>query len=141
MANPYCSVAQLQVLYDMRVIGMLSNDANQSALNTSNIQLLLDMQASELESSIDGRWSLAAVQANPPMVLTKWVGATTMQRLYARRNDEPKEVAADAAWAKEWIELLREGKVDLPSLSRGTQPYQISGGGPSITCGIPYLGN
>lgn len=139
-ANPYCSVAQLGDLYDLRVLGMLSNDNSSKTVLQSRVQLLLDMQASEMESHVDGRWDLGAVRANPPPVLMKWVGASTMGRLYARRNDMPKEVAADVEWSETWIAMLRKGEIKLPGFDRANGPFKI--GRPScgsITDRLPFL--
>lgn len=141
MANAYCTVDQLCALYDLRVIGMLSNDSDSRTVVSPTVQLLLDMQASELDSYLDGRYDLTTVHATPPAVCMKFVGGSTMGRLYARRNDMPDEVKADVEWAADWVERVRKHEIKLPGIDPANSPFRIH---PinvrcSITDRLPYL--
>lgn len=120
MANPYCTPDQLLAMYDRRVMLQLSGDDNNREGQPQNIQTLLDMQASELESYLSGMYALPL--ASVPLVLSKWVAATTAGRLYGRRTDIPKQVEADLAWADAWVKGLQEGRIAIPNIARATQP-------------------
>lgn len=121
MANPYCTFVQLLAIYDRRQLSALSNDDNARQANEDHLQSLLDMSASELDSTISGRWPLPL--PNPiPAILTKWVAIRACDMLYARRNDAPKGLAAEKTWADTWIEQLRNGQVSLPNIARSTLP-------------------
>lgn len=58
MSNPYCNLPQLFALFDERVQLQLSGDQNTQQGKMANLQFLLDMQAAELESYLDGRVAL-----------------------------------------------------------------------------------
>ena len=147
--NTYATVDNFMAYLDYRTIAELSNDVNSHVAESENIQFLLDMQASELDSYLYGRYgtSTPVLSGTIPMVVTKWVLATAARRLFARRTTMPKEVEADAAWADEWIKLLMENKIGIPGISRVSQPTLqdsnfvdgrsefdwIFGGSPSLT--------
>jgi phage gp36-like protein len=118
MANAYANLAQFDLYADVRTTGMLSNDSKGRSPNDAVRQQALDMQASELESYLDGRYALPL--ATVPMVLTKWVLATAYKVLYGRRGQAPPQIKADVEWAEAWTEKLVEGKVNVPGLSRQT---------------------
>lgn len=122
MSNAYATTAQFYILYDVRTVAQLSNDANSSEAVATTIQTLLDMQASELESSLYGFVGLPLTVTPIPLVLTKWVCATTARRLFGRRNDLPKQVQADSDWAEHWIELFRKNLIQIPFVSRQEVP-------------------
>lgn len=120
MSNVYCTVDQLLDLYDRRTMRELSSDEGNRDGNTARIQTILDVQASELESHLSGRYPLPLPSV--PAVLTKWVAATTAARLFARRNDKPKQLANDEEWAGKWIEDLRNRRVSLAGIERLNGP-------------------
>lgn len=120
MANPYCSQNDLFAMYDQRVMLNLSGDKNASQGDLGNVQTLLDIQAGDLEAVLSGRYPLPLPTV--PLVLKKWVGITTAGRLYARRNDMPKGLAADLEWAKDWLKQLTDGVIGLPGIDRATAP-------------------
>lgn len=236
--NPYCSVAQLFALYDSRTLLQLSGDQNSAAGQPANIQTLLDLEAGELNTYLNGRFSLpiplltvpavgmasfvsvpadnttttigdgknvavftylnggtalgqintatgntsdiaailaAAVNvagisvqaqarlfsvalvntvvpgANPPSgyagnvpiittspavqvsgmmngstkapdPLTKLVAVPTAARLFARRNDRPKQISDDMKWRDDWLKLLLLGAVSIPGVPFAAQP-------------------
>lgn len=121
MANPYCTVQQFLAFYDRRAMLQLSGDDNLQDGQPSTIQFLLDVQASELESGL-GAYTLPITISPVPLILTKWVAATTAPRLFARRTDAPKQVEADLEWAKNWMDALQKFAVNIPGLARGVQP-------------------
>jgi len=123
-ANPYCSVQQLGMLYDIRSVSQLSNDKNSRQANQPNIQFILDVQAGELESVLYGRYDLPSVWAlNPiPFILTKYVAATAAGRLWGRRSDKPKAISADEQWAEDWLKGIMNGSMSIPFLEREAQP-------------------
>jgi phage gp36-like protein len=120
MSNAYCTSAQFFTFYDIRLFSQLSNDSNSRNANQTTIQFLLDVQASELESYLAGRFALPLPSV--PMVLTKWVAASTADRLFARRSDQPEKVKADAEWADKWIKELVSTRVSLPNIERAVGP-------------------
>lgn len=123
MSNAYCTPSQLFALYDERTLGMLSNDDNTRAANTSRVQTILDIQASELESHLAGRYALPL--AIVPAVLTKWVAAKAASQLFGRRSDKPKGVTLDEQWADNWIKQLKDGDVSLPSVDTDAVPRLV----------------
>jgi hypothetical protein len=50
------------------------------------------------------------------------VDALAAEELYGRRGDKPKQVADEAAWARDWMEKFTLGKIALPGVSRGALP-------------------
>jgi phage gp36-like protein len=119
MSNAYATIDQLFALYDRRTMLQLSGDDNQHEGQTSNVQTILDMEASELESSL-GAWTLPL--ASVPLVLTKWVCCRAAWRLFARRSDVPAGIKADKEWSDKFIVDLRQGRVTLNNLPRAVQP-------------------
>lgn len=127
MANNYCTVDQVMQMFDLRTILQLSSDANQRAGELQVVQAMLDMQASELDGVLQGRYGSVPLSGTIPLVITKWVGVTAMRRFFARRNDEPKQVSSDAIWADEWIKALMENRIGLPGVSRTAIPQNVAG--------------
>ena len=120
MSNVYCDVPTFCALYDVRTMAQLSNDDDVPEATVATIQTILDMEASELDSYLTGRYGLPLV--SPPGVLSKWVAAKTAGRLFARRNDKPKQVEADEAWAAEFLKNLMDGRIGLAGIDRACQP-------------------
>src|SRR5438132_3619216 len=121
--NPYCTVAQFFALYDERTMGMLSNDNNTREANATRVQTILDIQGSELESHLAGRYGLPLTSV--PGVLTKWVAAKAASQLFSRRSDKPRGVTLDEQWADRWIEQLKAGDVSLPSIDTDAVPKLV----------------
>lgn len=138
MSNAYCNYAQLVLLYDKRVVDMLSNDTNQPVPTTA-VEMALDTAASRFDSIFTGR---ATLPISPmPLILTKYVAALAMRHLYARRSDLPDEVKADAKEADQWIKDYINARVNIPGQAR-KQPELTSSGtldGTSAFDGIPYF--
>jgi phage gp36-like protein len=124
MSNPYCTPAQFFALYDRRSMLQLSSDDSDRDGDLVKVQTILDVQASELESYLSGRWSLPLVTV--PAVLTKWVAVTAAVRMYARRTDAPSSLNDDKKWSADWIEQLQRGVVVLPGVDRGVAPTLTS---------------
>lgn len=118
MSNPVCSIVQFFRTYDVRTMSMLSNDVNAKEMLAANIQFALDTQWSELRSIIGDRYPLANYEpptsAPVPLILTKWVAATTAIRMFARRNDRPKQLDADEKWAEDWLTRILSGAYTIP---------------------------
>jgi phage gp36-like protein len=122
--NKYCTVAQMQQMYDSRTIAELTGDTDAGVLVPATLQLHLDMQASELESILYGRYTIAA--NNVPLVLTRWVGVKAWASLFGRRAKLPQELARDLDWANKWIEDLQIRKVGIPGYTPDGQMSIIS---------------
>jgi phage gp36-like protein len=137
MSNPYCTIAQLYDMYDLRAVANLSNDTNSTSPLVSRIQNILDMQAGEMESYLSGRVTLPLSIISP--VLTKWVAVTTAARLYARRADKPKEIMSDEEWAKAWMDLFITGKVNLPGVDRSFAPALVDSNSKSGHSHFDYI--
>ena len=60
--------------------------------------------------------------AQGPLVLVKWVLATTARRLFARRADLPDAIKADAEWADKWIDMFMNGSVTIPGSPPSVMP-------------------
>ncbi len=112
----YCSIAQLGSFVDTRTLTQLSGDDNSVTANNANLQTLLDAAASELDSHLAGR--IAMPLASVPPMLTRWVAIKTIDRLYGRRVDRPKSLAADLQWCDDWIADFEAGRISLPGVSR-----------------------
>lgn len=140
MANDYCSVSQFIDLFDVRTMGMLSNDANSRTPDTDRIQRLLDLTASELESYLTGIYSLPL--STVPGVLTRWVAVKTAAILFGRRSDKPKELNDDEQWANKFVEQLVKGTIGLADVPRSSVPTlqkSATHDGSSFTDNVPYL--
>lgn len=124
MANDYCTIAQFQMIYDSRVMDELSNDTDSTVGNDTNIQFLLDLAASELDSILSGRYTLPLTTVD--LVLTKFVAVKAVERMYARRNDLPEAVKQDIEWANQWIQDLKDRKINLPNVTRANAPNLYS---------------
>ena len=116
MANPYCSITQLRQLFDSRTVDALSSDDGSGSQQASTLQLLLDTEASELESYLNGRYGLPLAQVPP--VLTKVVGSMVMRSSFMRRSDVPKGAQAAIEWVDKWLENFIAGRVNLPRMMR-----------------------
>lgn len=145
MSNIYCDIPGLQARYDERTIAELSSDNDSGTLNSTKVNIILDDQASELETILNGRWPLEG--ESPlwvrPVVLTKYVAAKTMERLYARRVDIPDGTDRDIKWADQWAEDLIDGSISLPRQPRGNQAELLASRsfkGFSMTSGVFFLG-
>lgn len=118
MSNPACNLVFFFRTYDVRTISMLSNDANARQMLAANIQFALDTQWSELKSIIGSRYPLEnydpPTSAPVPLILTKFVAVTAAVRMFARRNDRPKQLDADEKWADDWITRLLSGAYSIP---------------------------
>jgi len=122
MANNYATPAQLFANYDQRTCLQLSGDQNTSQGNPTNIQFLLDMCASILDSALTGRYNLP-LSTPVPLVLTWYVVTKTAARLYGRRSDLPKQIVADNQAADDWMKALIEtGSVQLPGIPPAATP-------------------
>jgi phage gp36-like protein len=124
MANPFASITQFLMLYDARTTGELSNDNNSRQLNQTNLQFILDLQASELDATLNNRYDLTSIhQLNPmPLILTKYVLASSAARVWARRTDLPKQTQTDISWADGWLDRLRRGADTIPGIDPQSQP-------------------
>jgi phage gp36-like protein len=118
--NVYLSTDQFLSLRDQRTMLELSSDTDDPAGNMVNLQFVLDVAADELDGVLTGRVSLPL--ANPPKLCISIVAAIATDALWGRRADKPKQVADEAAWARDWMEKYSLGKVSLPGVSRGTLP-------------------
>jgi hypothetical protein len=127
MANTYCTLDQVKMMYDLRTILELSSDDNRHEGNPPTLQFLLDMQASEFDSFAQGRYGAVPLTGTIPLVITKWVGATACRRFFARRTDMPKQVEDDARWADQWMKDLLENKIGLPNVARVSVPQRVLG--------------
>lgn len=127
MSNVYCTIDQLFAVFDRRTMLEQSGDDNSHEGQLANIQTLLDMQASQLDSVLQGRYGTVPLTDTVPAVLSKWVAVTTAARLFARRNDIPQQVRADLEWAEGWMKELMDNKVGLPGVSRHALPDRIAG--------------
>lgn len=72
--NPYITTAQFQAMYDIRVTATLSNDQNSNSVAIATVQFMLDMQASELDSFLNGRFTLPIT---PPQIPASGIIALT----------------------------------------------------------------
>jgi hypothetical protein len=124
MANSYITTNQFCALFDWRTAAQLSNDMNSRQLNAETLQLLLDIEANEMEATITGRYDLLSVQQLSPMsgMLTKYVGVRANCRLWSRRSDRPKAVDKDEEWADKWKSDFELGKIIIPGLQPAAQP-------------------
>lgn len=117
MSNPYATSDDLFAAMDRRSALELSGDDNRHEGQPAHINALLDMQASELDSVLQGRYGSVPLSVTPvPPILTKWVVAKTQRALFARRGSIPKEVQAESEWADEWLQKLMDNKVGIPGL-------------------------
>jgi phage gp36-like protein len=123
--NPYCSIAQIQALYDARAVVELSSDDGSEAQVDDTVQLCLDVAASDLESVLANRYPLPLPTV--PLVLTGKVAALAMKKLYGRRSDIPKGTAADIQSAEDWMQLLIAGRVSIPFIDRQGPTLSYSG--------------
>jgi hypothetical protein len=118
-------------MFDRRVMTQLSGDDNARQGLIANMQMLLDMQASEFEFYINGRYPLplpfipwdSNVPTPPgatkpmPLAISKWVGVTTTIRMYGRRTDRPKQLDAEEEWAKTFLDKLIIYAVTIPGVN------------------------
>ena len=120
MSNDYCTIAQLKIFYDPRIIDQIMDDTHQSEENTTDLNTLLDAEASVLESYLDGRYSCPPTDGdgNTPMVLTKWVAVKMMGRIFSRRQGAPDGLANDVEWADGFLQDIIKGVANLKSISR-----------------------
>jgi|SRR6185437_8034791 len=125
--NAYCTVDQVMLMYDLRTVLDLSGDDNRHEGQAPTLQFLLDMQASELDSVIQGRYGSVPLAGELPLILTKWVGVTGCRRFFARRNDEPPQLKSDAEWADQWMEALMDNKIGIPGVARVALPNRVAG--------------
>lgn len=126
MSNTYCTLSQLNSLHDARVVAQLSNDANSTTATDSVVQLLLDIEASNLDTVLAGRVSPVPM-TSPPALFTKFVAAWTMKALYLRRGDLPDTIKAQCQEADDWVAAFIKGMVGIPNQTRA-QPELTSSG-------------
>ena len=109
------------MLADVREMLELSGDANSSSGVPGNIDFILDMNASELDSYLSGRYTLPL--ADPaPAICAKFVAARTKASLFGRRSTLPPNLKAELEWADKWIEGLMDGRFGLPGVARANGP-------------------
>ena len=120
MSNDYCTIAQLKIFYDPRVIDQIMDDDHESVEQTSSLQTLLDVEASTLESYLTGRFPTPPTDGdgNVPAVLTKVIAVRMMERIFSRRQGAPDGLANDVEWADGFMEDLRLGRANLKGLTR-----------------------
>lgn len=125
--NTYIQPAQFLQRYDLRAMLQLSGDQAARQGNLVNLQEVLNDQAGELESGLDGRYSIPLVRYALPMprILTRWVGVTARGALYGRRTDKPRAVDTDAQWAEKWMNGIIGGKINIPGIGRETGMQNI----------------
>lgn len=116
MANPYCTIAQLAMFFDSRVINALSSDDGSGVQDSTTLQLLLDSAASEFESMLTNRYALPMTTVS--LFCTQIVASLAIRLAYGRRSDVPKGVQMAVDWVTKWQENFIAGKVSLPGLSR-----------------------
>lgn len=124
MANAYLTITQLRSYYDTRQLAQLSNDKGGKDSDETTLQLLCDTAASELESHLSARITLPL--ATVPLVLTRWCAARVADMIWGRRNDRPKQVDADKAWADDWLEKWDSGLVSIGVARDLTTVYPLT---------------
>jgi len=123
VSNIYTTYADLIVLYDERTIAQVSGDQDSGALSQATIETIIDTAASELDSILEGRYSVTA--GNVPKVLTRWVAAKAMGMALMRRNKTSDAVKEDCKWADDWADKLIARKINLKSLTRTNAPEVV----------------
>lgn len=124
MSNLYITQPQFLMLLDRRTGLQLSGDANLSAGTPTNLDFILDMSASIVDSVLYGRYDITFPQGVPKFC-TWLVYCKATSLLFARRNDKPKQVDEDEKKADDWIEMIIEGKISIPGYDRAQQPNLI----------------
>ena len=122
--NAYVTVDDLNLRYDWRASGQLSNDSNSLQGNQNILNTLLDDSASEFESYIDQRYAVATVRSASPMPnrIKSWICNKTIAMLYARRGRIPSEITAQLKIDQDWIEKVQKGQINLPTILRAAAP-------------------
>lgn len=120
MSNPYINQQDFLSLADVRDMLQLSGDANSSAGVPGNIDFILDMNASELDSYLSGRYVLPLT--DPPAICAKFVATRTKVALFGRRSTLPPGLKAEMEWADKWIEGIMDGRFSLPGIARANGP-------------------
>lgn len=145
MSNPYLTVAQFNLLYDVRTSTELSDDTGAGTGNDAATQLIVDLAASEVDTLLQGRYGLPLVPATIPAVLTKITAVKAIRSLFARRADLPKGLQGDLDWAAKWEEDFIAGKVNLPGISRDgavpAMPISAAADGSSRFDNLPLQDN
>ena len=90
----------------------------------ATIEAILDTAASELDSVVQGRYSITA--GNVPAVLTRWVAVKAMAMCLMRRNKMSEAVQKDCEWADKFSDGLISRKVNL-NLGRTNAPSVVMG--------------
>jgi phage gp36-like protein len=123
--NQYTSLAQLNLLYDLRSLQMLGNDENQRLENLVIIQNALDVGASYVDQHLNGRLAYDLTQPMP-MILTGYVADRAVSILYGRRGTVPKDIQAKIAAQDATLQKLAEGTLSLAAFGRSVQPALVA---------------
>lgn len=124
VSNIYCTYADLQVYYDVRTLAQLTADDDSGAGVTATAETLLDTAGSELDTVLQGRYSVTA--GSVPKVLTRWVAAKAMRMFLLRRGMTVDAVEKDCEWADRFGADLIARKVNL-SIARTNAPEVVMG--------------
>jgi phage gp36-like protein len=124
MANLYLTTAQFNMLFDQRVANQLSNDQNLNSQNATNLQFILDMAGSMIDSALNARYDITW-PAGVPLFLSGLVFAKALGLLYNRRSLIPDSVAKMIEWGEDWLQKLIDYQVSIPGYSRGPVPVTV----------------
>lgn len=114
------------MLYDSRVLAELSNDTDSATEDSTTLQFVLDVGASEVETELTGRISLPPGTVD--LILTRLVAAKAVSGAYMRRGNLPDAVKLEYQWMEDWFEKFRNRLVKLPSAAWAAQPQLYSSG-------------
>lgn len=124
VSNIYTTEAQLKLYFDVRTLAQLSGDQDDGSEMVATVEALLDTAGSELDTILQGRYSVTA--GNVPAILTRWVAVKAMGMLMLRRNKQNDAIKGDLEWADKFADNIIARKVNL-NLSRTNAPEVVMG--------------
>lgn len=121
MSNIYCTLDQLNAFIDLRVLNPIANDADGTSQSEVRQQLILDLQAAWMESSLTGWYATPIIDPTTnaaPLVCTRYVALTALVPLLGRRLAEFKALANMVISAENWLELVGKYQAGIPNVTR-----------------------
>jgi hypothetical protein len=121
MANSYCTLDQLNAFIDRRVLTPVANDGDGINQSETRQQLILDLQASWMESNLAGWYAFPIVDSTTgaaPLVCTRYVALTALVPLLGRRLAEFPALAHMVAGAEKWLESVGKYQAGIPNVTR-----------------------
>lgn len=141
MSNPYCTVAQLGIIYDIQTATRASKDGIGDPNYESNLQSVVDFMASMLDSYLTGIVSLPIVGTIPP-ILTWWVAVMSAHTLLTRKSGSNRALSEARKFALKWIGDFVNYRANIPGVGRNDIITLYSSAdfwGKSRFDGIPYF--